>query len=163
DVVMAITAHNRGPDAHRIHILPHLWFRNTWAWGAEAGPMPQLHALDAITPGPASGHTVAGACAVERSLGDWVFYVARPPGLVFTNNDSNAERLFGSRSRTPWVKDAFHRRVCGGELGAVNPEKRGTKLAAWCAFTVPPGGSARVLCRLSSEPQPDPFAGSDEL
>ncbi len=100
---------------------------------------------------------------MERSLGETFFYVEGDAELLFTHNETHAERLFGTASRTRYVKDAFHARVIGGDRSRVCPEQRGTKMAAWRRFVVPAGGRVRLLVRLSPEPQPDPFQGSDEL
>ncbi len=100
---------------------------------------------------------------MERSLGANFFYVEGCAELLFTDNETNAERLFGAPSRSAHVKDAFHDHVVRGDTSRVSPEGRGTKMAAWQRFVVPAGGRVRLLVRLSPEAQPDPFAGSDEL
>src|SRR5262249_42526814 len=159
DILMAITAENRGPEAAPLHILPHLWFRNTWSWSEAYESIPEIRALGPQHAGDLSEHGAhcRAARAVERSLGNVFFYVEGDAELLFTHNESNAELLWGTRSRTPWVKDAFHARVVHGAVGRVNPEQRGTKMAAWRRFLVPAGGRARILVRLSPEAQPDPF------
>src|SRR5262249_12044075 len=104
-----------------------------------------------------------GVRAYERSLGDYFFYVDGDGEFLFTNNETNAERLYGVASRTPFVKDAFHERIVRGDASRVNDERRGTKCCAWRRFVVPAGGSVRVLARFSPEPQVDPFAGAEAL
>jgi hypothetical protein len=165
DILMVITADNRGPDEAPIHILPQLWFRNTWAWGEGGEALPEIRRLPPRHAGdaPAVGGPCPAARAFDRATGPVYFYVDGDAELLFTNNESNAERLWGSRSRSPYVKDAFHERVVRGAVDRVNPEERGTKLAAWRRFVVPAGGRVRVLVRLTQEIEPDPFAGSDEL
>ena len=165
DILMAITAENRGPDDAPLHILPHLWFRNTWAWAERGDAAAELKQLPPQHAGDASEHDARyrAALARERSLGDTFFYVEGDPELLFTSNETHAELLWGSRSRTPYVKDAFHDRVVRGDTARVNPERRGSKMAAWQRFVVPAGGRVRLLVRLSPEPQPDPFEGSDAL
>jgi len=155
DVIMAITVENRGPDAATIHVLPHLWFRNTWSWSEADGGVPAIHRH-------AEGPTDA-ARAAHPVLGEHFWYVEGEGGLLFTNNETNNERLYGAASRTPWVKDAFHRRVVEGDASAVNPEERGTKACAWRTLDVPAGGKVRVLVRLAADPQADPFVGSDAV
>ncbi len=100
---------------------------------------------------------------MERSLGEIFFHVEGDAELLFTHNDTNAERLWGSPSRSPYVKDAFHERVIRGAEARVCPEGRGTKMAAWRRFVVPAGGRVRLLARLAPEASADPFDGSDEL
>ncbi len=164
DVLMAITADNRGPDDAPLHVLPHLWFRNTWAWADGGDGMPEIHALSPELAGDPPEAAFQAARASERSLGDVFFYVEGAQGeLLFTNNDTNAERLWGTRSTSPYVKDAFHDRVIHGAVDRVNAERRGTKMAAWRKLVVPAGGRVRLLARISPEAQPNPFAGSDEL
>jgi hypothetical protein len=165
DILMAITAENRGPEDAPLHILPHLWFRNTWSWTGRGESCPEIRQLAPQHAGDASEHGARcrAARASERSLGDVFFYVEGDAELLFTNNETNSERLFGTPSRTPYVKDAFHHRVVGGDTSRVNPSLCGTKMAAWRRFVVPAGGRVRLLARLSPGAEPDPFDGSDEL
>jgi hypothetical protein len=171
DILMAVTAENRGPEGAPLHILPHLWFRNTWSWsdaGDPKGPhhgLPEIRALDPAHAGDPPEHDARcrAARAVERSLGETFFYAEGDAELLFTHNETHAERLWGTPSRTPYVKDAFHARVIAGDTSRVSPERRGTKMAAWRRFVVPAGGRVRFLVRLSQEAEADPFAGSDEL
>jgi hypothetical protein len=144
DILVRVTVANRGPDAARIHVLPTVWFRNTWSWGGGATP-PQLRAG---TPGE--------IVATATGLGDGRMAAApgpdgRLPELLFTNNDTNKERLWGVANDSPFVKDAFHRGVVNGEATAVNPDRSGTKAAAWYTLDVPPGGSVTVRVRLSGD------------
>ncbi|HVY46818.1 MAG TPA: glucosidase [Minicystis sp.] len=165
DVLMVITAENRGPEDAPLHLLPHFWFRNTWSWGDAAEGVPEIHRLPRESEGddPHGDAPYAAMRAVERTLGDYFVYVEGAPELLFTENETNAERLWGAPNRTPFVKDAFHDAVVGRDRARVNPAQRGTKAAAWARFVVPAGGRVRVLVRLSPEPQGDPFGGSDEL
>ena len=156
DFLMAITVKNHGPEDAPLHVLPHLWFRNTWTWGEHTECMPEMHVV---------GEGLPHSCirANHREIGDYFLYLEGDPELVFTNNDTNAERLFGTASHCPWVKDAFHHRVVQGDASKVNPSRRGTKSAAWYRLVVPAGGTVRVLARFGPEPLDQPFAGSDEL
>jgi len=153
-----VFAYNSGPDEAVIHILPQLWFRNTWSWSDEPGERPRLRAIAA----PAGA-----AFAIEAThpeLGTWYMYGQQPAGLLFTENDSNAERLWGLPNAQPYVKDAFHRRVVQGEADAVNPELHGTKAAAWYSFRVGPNGQrAQLNLVLSARPLDKPFAGCQVL
>jgi hypothetical protein len=151
DLVMRVTAHNRGPDEARLHVLPTLWFRNTWSWSApDATARPQLRAHPGIVDLPVvvADHVLLG----RRHL---ICQEGAP--LLFTENDTNAQRLFGEANETPYVKDGIGRRVVGGEQDAVNPQGHGTKAAAHYVLTVPPGGSSSIRLRLTDAEltQPD--------
>ena len=161
DVLVRIAVHNRGPEAARLRVLPTLWFRNTWSWGHEGA------GEDACKPSLRQ----AGPATVQVThpdLGDYWLQGDGAPELLFTENESNAERLWGQPNASPYVKDAFHRRVIAGEADAVNPAKEGTKAAAHYALEVPAGGSATVRLRLSAGTPPnsapgDAFAGFDSV
>jgi len=150
-VYCRIYAKNRGPEPAEIHLLPTLWFRNTWSWedGAER---PSLHAV----PPPPGARWALGA--EHPVLGRYYLYGAAACEPLFTENESNAERLWGGRNPSRYVKDAFHRRVVRGEENAVSPRQRGTKFAAWSRFELGPEEAAQVDLLLSAEPQEHPFA-----
>ena len=144
DILMRITVNNRGPDAAPLHLLPTLWFRDVWTAEPEE-KRPLLRRLQ----------TDAGAALVaasHRDLGDRWLACAGAPALLFTENESNRERLFGQPNRTPYTKDAFHRAIVRGETAAVNPADQGTKTGAYYRFDVPAGGSAVVRLRLADRP-----------
>jgi hypothetical protein len=167
DILVRVRAANRGPDAAPLHLLPTLWFRNTWAWDADER-RPLLSAASLERPGAAplaavqAEHWILGtyllACEAARVSPDERGPDGAPPqpgaepALLFTENETNLERLFGAPNPQPYVKDAFHRAVVGGEPGAVNPERRGTKAAAHYRVLVPPGGAAELRLRLSAVP-----------
>jgi len=136
DVLIKVSVHNRGREAARLQVLPTLWFRNTWSWGDE-GQRPVLR--------EANGAIVAS----HPELGEYTLSCAGKPELLFTENESNAERLWGQPNPSPYVKDAFHRYVIAGERGAVNPAKTGTKAAARYVLEVPAGGAELVELRLA--------------
>lgn len=144
DILIQISAVNRGPEAAELHILPHLWFRNTW-WLEEAAPMPEL-ARVAVP----NGTQIIRA--VHPKLGEYHLYCDASPALLFTNNETNQERLFGKPNSTPYVKDAFHRYVIAGETEAVNPGQTGTKSAAYYRYTIQPGETEFVRLRLCAAP-----------
>src|SRR6185503_20955910 len=98
---IAITITNRGPEAAQLHVLPTLWFRNTWSWG-DAGERPVLT-------GASQSDSQAVIGATDEKLGARYLYCAGRPTLLFTENDTNAQRLFGAPNASPFVKDAFHR------------------------------------------------------
>jgi hypothetical protein len=137
DLVVQITVHNRGPEPAPLHVLPTLWFRNTWSWGDEA-PRPQLR------------QSATGVIAASHpELGERFLSCDGAAALLFTENETNAERLFGAPNRTPYVKDGIDGYVVHGRRDAVNPERKGTKASAHYPLTVPAGESRVVRLRLS--------------
>jgi Mannosylglycerate hydrolase MGH1-like glycoside hydrolase domain len=141
DVLMRVTAVNRGPDAAPLHVLPTFWFRDVWT-GAPNEPRPVLRRA-----GGSDGAAVVAAS--HRNLGERWLACAGTPAMLFTENESNQERLFGKPNRTPYVKDAFHRVLIAGEAAAANPAGSGTKAAAHYRLDVPGGGSATLRVRLA--------------
>ncbi|MFQ5399990.1 MAG: glucosidase [Anaerolineae bacterium] len=161
DLLIRITIANRGQEDTVCHLLPTLWFRNTWSWGYPAGPMGDVPAKPRLwqCQGP------DGAAAVQlrhAAAGRYHFYAEGEPKLLFTENETNHQRLFGIPSASPYSKDAFHRVVVDGERQAVNPKQEGTKTAAWYCDAIPAGGSVSYRLRLSHTPHDAPFARFDE-
>jgi hypothetical protein len=151
DVLVKVSVHNRGPEAAQVHVLPTFWFRNTWTW--EAGE-----------PKPILGQGRDGTIhASHPKLGDYTLQCEGAPELLFTENESNAGRLWGQPNPPPHTKDAFHEYVIAGKREAVNPAKTGTKAAAHYVLDVPAGGSKVVRLRLSAKPVADAFAKFDEI
>ena len=140
NVLVQITIANRGPEPATLHVLPTIWFRNTWSWGSE-DPRPELRLLN-------GGGAVAAAHPV---LGEYVMRADGAPEWLFTENETNTERLVSMRNRTPYVKDAFHSYLVHGRRESVNPERKGTKAAAHYTVTVPGGGSQVLRLRLCEE------------
>jgi hypothetical protein len=147
DLLILITATNRGPEAATLHLLPTLWYRNTWIWGCK-------HEGCWIRP----SIRMAGASMLEAdhvSFGRHHF-VAGPgpdgsaPRFLFTENETNTRRLYQVDNWTPYVKDAFHAYLVHGEAGAVNPAQVGTKAAALYRLEIPAGGQATVRLRLAA-------------
>jgi len=153
ELLFRVTAFNRGPDPAPLHIIPHVWFRNTWAWGREKPEnKPNVRALGETT-----------ATTKHPRLGERYFQVSPSPAVegeddvmpefLFTDNDTNYKGLGWGENKTKYVKDAFHRYIINQENGAVNPDKTGTKCGAWYAFNqgegVQPGECAVVRFRLS--------------
>jgi hypothetical protein len=161
DILIRITVANRGPDDATLHLLPTLWFRNTWSWGRVG---------EGYSTRPELRHK--GPAAIEAIHGTLGRYELRAetggpdenPQLLFTENESNVERLFGAPNPQPFVKDAFHRRVIQGETEAVNPAGVGTKAALHYVLRVPAGGErvVRLRLRLSYE-SGNPFAEFEEI
>ncbi|MEU6761701.1 glucosidase [Streptomyces sp. NPDC046853] len=143
DILMRITVDNRGPDEAELHVLPTLWFRNTWSWGEHPDHehRPRLRAVDA----PGSTATIR---ADHPELGSYDLRCADGPSLLFTENETDQQRLFGSPNASPYVKNAIDRYVVQGEEAAVNPAREGTKAAAHHTLTVPAGGSLTLRLRL---------------
>jgi Glycosyl hydrolase family 63 C-terminal domain len=146
DILVRITAANRGPEAAELHLLPTLWFRNDWsAWIAEsnrASKKPNLQQIKAT----------AGTTAVTAEhplLGDFILSCEGEVPLLFTENETNHERLFGQKNESPHVKDGINDCVVQGSQSAVNPEKKGTKVAAHYQFNVGPGQTKMIQLRLS--------------
>jgi hypothetical protein len=151
DTLIRISVFNRGLEAAQIHVLPTLWFRNTWSWGYDEAK-PVLAQVD--------GGKIH---ASHAKLGDYTLQCENATELLFTENESNAYRLWGQPNPTPYVKDAFHRYVISGEKNAVNPEKKGTKAAAHYVLDVPGGGSKVVRLRLSTKAAADAFDTFDKV
>jgi hypothetical protein len=139
DILIQISVHNRGPEAAEIQLLPTLWFRNRWSWGRD-NPRPTLQVLTG-QPGVIR--------ASETDLGEFYLYCDGKAALLFTENETNAKKLFGGENRTPFVKDAFNNFIVHGQARAVNPKQTGTKAAAHYHVTVPAGKCETVRLRLS--------------
>jgi hypothetical protein len=146
DIAITITIANRGDAAATLDVLPTLWFRNTWSWGPDrqvgTGRKPQLQAQP--------GGIIA---AQHELLGDWQLLCDHGPDgalpeLLFCENDSNRQRLWGRPNQSPYVKDGINAYIVDGETTAVNPQAHGTKAAARYHLTVPAGGSITVRLRL---------------
>jgi hypothetical protein len=153
DVLVRITATNRGPDAAELHLLPTLWYRNTWSWDLPAPERPTLRA------GVAGGHTVIEG--EHESLGARWLYCEGAPELLFTENDTNAQRLYHLANPKPWVKDSISDYVVAGKEDAVNPERVGTKAAALYRMKLDPGQSVVTRLRLSNSPIPGSAFGRE--
>jgi len=142
DMLIQISICNRGPAESEIHVLPTLWFRNIWTWWPDE-PKPSLR--DASRQ---DGPTVVAAR--EASIGDYFLYCEGNPRLLFTENETNNERLFGTANPTPYVKDGIDNYVVGGRQRAVNPNNTGTKAAAHYRLRVGAGETAVIRLRLSN-------------
>ena len=150
DLLIRISVHNRGPEEATLHLLPTLWFRNTWSWG-EGVTRPSLRQV-------AEGRVMAA----HPELGEMTLHCEGRPELLFTENDSNSARLWGESNASAYVKDAFHEYVVSGKRNAVNPTRTGTKAAALYQLPVPAGSSRVVRLRLSSKPADDAFGTFDK-
>jgi hypothetical protein len=152
DILMRITVHNRGPQDAPLHLLPQVWFRDTWSW-RDGVDRPRLAAA-----GPA---TVA---LNEPVLGAYTVQFEAPDDLLFCDNETNAPKLYGAGGVHGWFKDAFHAFVVDGRTNAVNPARTGSKAAALYRLDVPAGGSRVVRVRLVQGNGCDrPFADFDAV
>jgi hypothetical protein len=187
DTLIRITLSNRGPEAVTTHLLPTLWFRNSWSWGRQGGKYwpsyaeasktapdaaasrivrgwteasGAVHGPSDAAPGAAAAESGPTLVADHPTLGRFVLRAAAAPATVlFTDNQTNTERLFNYPNTSPYVKDAFHQAVIHGRTDAVNPAEVGTKAALHYRFELPAGGEVTVCLRLSSaaEPIAQPF------
>jgi hypothetical protein len=151
DVLVRYTIWNRGPEPARLYLLPTVWHRNVWSWGLGNRRERLWAAEDA--PG-------RRAIEIDSSYyGHLRLEAEGEPELLFTENETNFERLFGVPNETPYVKDSFHRYLVQGDRDAINPARRGSKAAALYRLDVPAGGSAVVRLRLSAPPPPGATSG----
>jgi hypothetical protein len=163
DLLISVSISNRGGEAAPIEVLPTLWFRNTWSWGR-----------DDRRPSIASGTRtdlqpsyVSSLVARHWELGEYVLYCANADEFLFTENETNSQRLFGVPSKSPYVKDAFHEYVVNGKREAVNPVPIGTKAAPRYVRTVGAGQTVTLQLRLAASIDghllDHPFADFDAL
>jgi hypothetical protein len=155
EIHVRIIATNRGPEAAELHLLPTLWFRNTWSWG-DATVKPVIRAIDA--PDGAAWAVEA----VDPDVASYWLYGRQRGELLFTENETNTERLWGLPNATPYVKDAFHRRVIEN-ADVVNPAGTGTKFADWYHCTLAPGDNVQLDLVLSAKALTAPFARADAV
>ncbi len=149
DILVQITVHNRGPEAATLHVLPQLWFRNTWSWdGSVAAPCLSAQ---------------AGAILAQHPvLGAYHLYSENHGDLWFCQNQTNVRRLYGSDT-AGYYKDAFHAHLINGDRSAINPLLRGTKACVHQDVTVNAGGSATVRLRLSGAQNDAPFVDFEQI
>ena len=148
DILVQITIHNRGPEPAGLHLLPQLWFRNTWSWNPSTRP--EISARGSIL------------VAEHPELGTYYLYVEDHAQLLFCENETNGARLYGTVSHG-YYKDAFHEYLVHGNLSAVNPLLRGSKACAHLTAHVDAGASARFRLRLAQAEHPAPFTGFDQI
>jgi hypothetical protein len=154
DLLCRITAHNRGPDAAPLHLLPQLWFRNDWSWDRE-------------TQRPILEQTGDREIRLRKdAVGERWWYAAGPDGaevdLLFTHNETNHKRLFGEENPSPYVKDGINDYVVDGANEAVHPDQQGTKAAAHLSEEIPAGTARTVQVRFTPDRQEHPFADVDQ-
>jgi hypothetical protein len=150
EIHVRVIATNHGPDSATIHLIPQLWFRNDWGWG-DPVDKPVLREI------PAPKGAQWAVQADHPTLGGYYLYGRHNARVLYTENESNAQRLWNVPNATPYVKDAFHRRIINGEEGAVNPDRIGTKVGAWHELTVAPGQSVTIGLTLAAQSLAAPF------
>jgi len=148
DVLIRLTVTNRGPSEAPLALLPTLWFRNYWSWGRSDDPRPRISAEGART--LVAEHPTLGIFRLQIARTD-VGVQRAAAELIFTENESNRQRLWGADNHSPYVKDAFHRYVVHHDVDAVNPRRMGTKAAFLCKWIVPAAERVTVELRLSSD------------
>ncbi len=137
DILMRVTVHNRGPEAATLHLLPLLWFRNTWSWEVDA-ERPVMSAI--------GDHDIQ---VVHPDLGTWNLHADGKPSLLFCENDSNNTKLWNTPKTEGYFKDGFNEYIVSGDKSAVNPDKRGTRSAIYYVLDIPAGKSKEIRIRLS--------------
>ena len=175
DICIRVEAFNRGPAAAALHVLPHLWFRNTWSWSDPPSGKPIIRPGERTPKERAAGkqHVMLVAddstakplqnIQLQYALGQRYLYAARGGELLFTDNETNASRLYGaSANRSSYVKDAFHRYVVNGEA-CVNPRLMGTKACVHYQSEVAAGGSIVFRLRLTDKQMAEPLRDVDAV
>lgn len=169
DIYVRITAFNRGPERAPLHLIPQIWFRNTWAWGDCRGSVPQISLAHPIVDGVAlklDSSTVGQVPGLlfPYQLPVYYCYAAGACAALFTDNETNRHQLYAvPEAESPrYSKDAFHRNVIQGEA-CVNPEQTGSKAGLHYQFEVPAGASVQVLLRLTTEITAQPFMRSEDV
>jgi len=162
DVLIAVEVTNRGSERAELTVLPTLWFRNTWSWGYPAGPMDDVPGRpELVADAPVDGGAVV--VADHPVLGRYRLAADGAGETLFTENETNGQRLYGLPLATPYVKDSFHRYLVDGETDAVNPARRGTKAAFVHRLSLEPGSTRTIRLRLASELPAGPFDDFDEI
>ncbi|MBV9083243.1 MAG: glucosidase, partial [Acidobacteriaceae bacterium] len=151
DVLMQVTIHNRGPEKSLLHLVPQIWFRNTWSWGYDQ-TKPQLNAI-----------ALNQIEAFHQSLGVYRFYLENSESLLFTENETNTQRLYGHASGVGFYKDAFHEAIIHARTDAVNSSRQGTKAAAHYILSVAPGSERVVRARLCRNGAENAFENFDPI
>ena len=157
DILIRVNATNCGPEAAQLHLLPTIWFRNTWSWGRDP-TKPSLRKTGE------EGH-VTRITAKHPELGDYNLFCDSADELFFTENESNAERLWNLPNATPFVKDSINDHLVGGKIDIVNPANVGTKAAAHYKFNIPAGKTISIRLRLTegSKTTAEAFADFDSM
>ncbi|MDX2344851.1 MAG: glucosidase [Acidimicrobiia bacterium] len=156
DILMQVSVTNCGPEPETCWVLPTLWFRNTWSWGYPSGPMGEVSQKPRLR---LDGNAVQ---TDHPAIGTHHLYALDPDAWLFTENETNHERLYDTASESQFTKDAFHRNLILDDADAVNQAGEGTKTAAMTRLTLGPGEQRTVKMRLSSDTIASPFADFDD-
>jgi hypothetical protein len=162
DILIRITVANRGPEPATLHLLPTLWFRNTWTWGCTHEGCTLKPRIEGTDRGLLASHPTLGQFRLTAGPGP----DGNAPAFLFTENETDHQRIFSVGNDNPFVKDAFHRYVIHGQMEGVNAKNFGTKVAAYYRMTVPAGSEVRVALRLFTEaeaPEEPLGEGFDEI
>jgi hypothetical protein len=151
DLLMLVTVHNRGSEDAALHVLPQLWFRNTWSWSNNGASRPSLTEVNGAIE------------ARHNKLGRYVLYADAPDEQMFCDNETNERRLSGHEGGPAYPKDSFHEYAVHGHADAVNPARTGTKAGALWKLDVAAGGSRQVRVRLTKDGCTRPFEDFDDL
>jgi len=157
DILITVTTTNCGPDPATLHLLPTLWFRNTWSWGRDN----RTPTIQECTPTQEDDYVIQ---ADHHAIGTYDLYCQTPEKLLFTENESNLTRLWGVPNPSPYVKDAINDAIIGDNIDLVNANKIGTKAAAHYRLLIHPGKSTSIRLRLRKhDGSRDPFGDFDEM
>jgi Mannosylglycerate hydrolase MGH1-like glycoside hydrolase domain len=160
DLLMRVSVTNHGPETAPIHVLPTLWFRNTWAWGYD-DRRPQLTAVKPAQRKVAKDE-VRQVQAQHHEIGESWLACQGTPELLFTENETNNERLWGVPNHTAYVKDGIDSAIVNKAEGKVNPDGVGTKVAAHYSLVIEPGATRTIFLRLSANQHITPFADAEQ-
>ncbi|CUI17877.1 hypothetical protein PNK_2279 [Candidatus Protochlamydia naegleriophila] len=161
DILIRLSATNRGSRPAPLHLLPTLWFRNTWSWGYENGPMDDVPSKPLLFEKNEWGQTFIQADHPSNKT--YYLHAEDAPQWIFTENETNMERLYGLSNPTPYVKDAFNRFIVDKDALSVNPDLYGTKAAAPYYFSIPPLQTQTIRLRLAPDKFKDPFRDFNDI
>ncbi len=156
DIIVKFTVTNRGPESASCYLLPTLWFRNTWSWGYDAGPMGDVPGKPKLW----QKEEAPGSKVVEAdhpSAGKYYLYAENPRDLLFSENETNKARIYAKPNDNPYVKDAFHRYLINHQAEAINPDRYGTKVAVLYHEEISPEDTKIFRLRLSNKPHTSAF------
>jgi hypothetical protein len=162
DILIKISAFNRGPENAELHLLPTLWYRNTWSWGYTAGPMGDVNEKPAMKQIESQENHLS-VIGSHPTQGEYYLYAQNAIDLFFTENETNYLRLYNIENDTRYKKDSFHRYLIESEKEAINPDKSGTKVAAYFYKVIESGQSYSIQLRISHKAHSRPFDKFDEL
>ena len=149
DILIRISVSNRGPQEASLHLLPTLWFRNTWSWNNSVRPSLSVMSSPNVSVGDPNT-TVSIIQASHAELGDYFLYCQGAGELLFTDNDTDTAKIFGVPNKSPYVKDSINEYMVSGNKQAVNPGQTGTKMSVHYVLKIPAGATQIVQLRLAN-------------